>query len=96
MSVWEVGMLESKRKIQLPYSPLEWVQKALQAPGFYIENLTPEIAIQSTRLPGPIHADPADQILLATAMALDAIFVTHDQKILHYLKSHPIVEFFPV
>ena len=94
ISVWEIGMLESKGRIVLPYSCLEWVQKALQAPGFGLENLTPEIAVQSSRLPGVFHGDPADRILLATAARLRATLVTRDQKILHYLKKHPLAESF--
>ena len=92
ISVWEVGMLEAKGRIALPYSCLEWVQKALEAPGFGLESLTPEIAIQSSRLPGDFHGDPADRILLATAASSKAVLVTRDREILSYLKKYPIAE----
>jgi PIN domain nuclease of toxin-antitoxin system len=35
-------------------------------------------------LPGPVHGDPADRILIATARALDLTIVTRDSAILDY------------
>ena len=46
--------------------------------------LSPEVAIASTRLPGVLHADPADRIIAATARQLDAVLVTEDQRLLDY------------
>jgi PIN domain nuclease of toxin-antitoxin system len=46
--------------------------------------MTPKIAIQSTRLPGIIHGDPADRILTATAHEENAVLVTCDEKLLKY------------
>ena len=40
---------------------------ALAYPGIQVVELTAEIAIESTRLPGEFHRDPADQIIVATA-----------------------------
>lgn len=90
ISVWEVGMLEQKRRIILPFSVLEWVQKALRAPGISLASLTPEIAIESTRLLGEFHGDPADRILVATAKSLGATLVTQDSNILSYSKKHAL------
>ncbi|MDQ5917640.1 MAG: hypothetical protein QG660_751, partial [Pseudomonadota bacterium] len=46
--------------------------------------LSPEIAVASTRLPGEIHADPADRIIVATARHLGATLVTADGLLLAY------------
>ncbi|MGD2093199.1 MAG: type II toxin-antitoxin system VapC family toxin [Candidatus Aminicenantes bacterium] len=43
-----------------------------------------EIAIESTRLPGEFHRDPADQIIAATARFHGCPLVTSDSKILDY------------
>ncbi len=88
ISIWEVAMLEVKGRIILPYSCLEWVQRALKAPGMVLMPLTPEIAIESTRLPGLNHADPADRILIATAKDQNATLITCDQNILEYSKKN--------
>lgn len=90
MSVWEVGMLESKGRIEL-YAPCEeWVRKALAMPGLSLAPLTPEIAVASTRLPEPFHGDPADRIIVATARVLGARLVTRDNKILAYARKRHV------
>ena len=84
ISVWEVGMLESKGRINLSIPCQEWVQQALQAPGIALAPLSPAIALASSRLPGQFHGDPADRILVATARALQADLITRDRKIIDY------------
>lgn len=90
ISIWEVGMLESRGRISLPYSCLTWVHRALGAPGIALAPLTPEIAVESSRLPGEFHGDPADRIILATARILGATLVTQDSAILNYSKRQHI------
>jgi PIN domain nuclease of toxin-antitoxin system len=48
--------------------------------------LTPEIAVESSRLPGPFHNDPIDRILAATARIEGLILVTRDRAILDYAR----------
>ncbi len=84
ISVWEVGMLESKGRIRFAEPSLDWVRKALTAPGLHLLPLTPEIAIETSRLPGVLHKDPVDRMLVATARILGGILVTHDQLLLDY------------
>lgn len=62
----------------------EWVRRALGAPGVHFSPLSPEVALDSTRLPEPVHGDPADRILVATARRVGATLVTRDTKILDY------------
>ena len=88
LSVWEVGMLEAKGRIELPLGCLEWVRRALEAPGLALVSLTAEVAIASNRLPGAFHGDPVDRILVATARDLDITLVTQDSRILAYSKEH--------
>jgi PIN domain nuclease of toxin-antitoxin system len=57
---------------------------ALQYPGIQLLALTPEIAVESTRLPGEFHRDPADQIIVATARIYDCPLLTVDDRILKY------------
>jgi PIN domain nuclease of toxin-antitoxin system len=49
--------------------------------------LTPEIAIECSFLPPPLHSDPADRLLVATARALDVPIVTRDERILGYAEA---------
>ena len=60
ISVWELAMLEAKGRLTLA-GPLEgWIAASRVAPGICIAEMTPEITIPRTRLPGSFHAEPAD------------------------------------
>jgi PIN domain nuclease of toxin-antitoxin system len=82
ISVWEVAMLEAKGRVRFAMEVGEWVRRALTAPGVRLADLTPEIAVDSTRLPAPVHGDPADRILVATARRTGAALLTRDERIL--------------
>lgn len=87
ISMWEVAMLAERNRIALSAEPLQWIEKAANIPGVQIIELTPRIAVGSTRLPGNPHADPADRILMATARDTGARLVTCDKRILRYAES---------
>jgi len=84
ISIWELGMLEAKGRITLSRSIDEWVRAALTAPGILLADLTPEISLESTRLPGSPHGDPADRMIVATARVLGGTLVTCEDQILSY------------
>lgn len=87
MSIWEIGMLVEKKRIEIDMDVMDWIEQSLETPGINLTPITPRIAIQSTRLVGTIHGDPVDRLLIATAHEENAIFVTCDQKILRYGKD---------
>jgi PIN domain nuclease of toxin-antitoxin system len=87
ISVWEVAMLEAKGRISLSRPVDDWVRSALGAPGVRLLPLSPEIAIESTRLPGTSQGDPADRILIASARILGGQLATCDRTILKYSKG---------
>jgi PIN domain nuclease of toxin-antitoxin system len=60
------------------------METALNYPGVQLLDLTPQIAIESTQLPGNFHRDPADQIIVASARIHDCPLLTVDDKILNY------------
>jgi PIN domain nuclease of toxin-antitoxin system len=84
ISVWELGVLEAKGRIRLQLPCDQWVREALATPGLSLAPLTPEVAIDSSRLPGSFHGDPADRIIVATARALGARLLTRDTKMIEY------------
>ncbi len=95
ISIWEIGMLAEKKRIQLDMDVIDWILQALDFPGIRLVPLSPKIAIQSTRLPGIIQADPADRILVATAYEENAVLVTCDEKLLQYGKDKFISTYDP-
>ena len=78
ISTWEVLTLHGKGRIQLPSDIDPWLHNAAgatrEAP------LTHEIALAASRL--PLHQDPADRFIAATAQVLDLILATADQRLL--------------
>ncbi len=53
-------------------------------PGVKEARITPDIAIDSSHLPGDLHSDPADRLIIATARHLGMPIVTGDRKIIAY------------
>jgi len=87
ISLWEIGMLQSKGRIQIS-EPLEiWLEKSINAPGVRTINLSPKIIAESVNLPGEFHADPSDRLIVASARIYGATLVTRDQLILKYGKT---------
>lgn len=89
VSAWEIGLLSTRKAIDFHPDPKTWFGNFLSQPGVRLTPLTPEIAIDSCRLPAPprLHGDPADRLLIATARALDVPIVTRDRRILDYAKT---------
>ncbi len=84
MSVWEIAKLVQKSRIDLNMPLERWVYNALDSSLICKINLDERVAIESTRLPGDFHNDPAEQILVATARVHRLTLVTADRKILTY------------
>lgn len=84
ISCWEVAMLHSKGRITLSMPIKVWMRNALDSAGVLLLPLTPEISIESTLLPGDFPGDPADRIIVATAINRGLKLVTRDSKIRAY------------
>ena len=81
---WEIGLLVSRRRLNLLTTPQRWFARLLDVPGIRLAELSPDILIASSFLPGEPPRDPADRILLATARELGARLVTRDRMLLKY------------
>ncbi len=91
ISCWEIAKLVERGRLILPQPVEIWLRLALAYPGIQLIDLAPQIAVESTRLPGDFHRDPADQIIVATARVYDCPLVTLDGKI----RSYPHVQIRP-
>ena len=85
ISCWEVAKLVEYDRLDLAVPVHEWIEQALAFPGIRLIELTPQITVASTQLPGQFHRDPADQIIVATARIYDVEILTTDQRILNYV-----------
>jgi PIN domain nuclease of toxin-antitoxin system len=86
ISIWEVGILSAKGRIQLSVPLRDWVHDALGAAGIRFAPLDASAAAESTLLPGELHGDPADRMLVATARTQNLPLATRDDDILRYGK----------
>lgn len=79
ISLWEIGMLVSKHRITLKVPLLEWLDAAVQA--VTIIPISPRIAARVSIMPESFHGDPADRLIVATAMEMGVPLVTRDKRI---------------
>lgn len=84
ISLWEIVMLENKKRIVLDQPILDWLNRALSAPGVNLVTLSPEIAVESTCFPKGFQGDPADRIIVATAKVNGFALITRDKKIIEH------------
>ena len=84
ISIWEFSKLLEKKRIGISCNPEEWIAEALDMTKLRLTPLTPTIAYRSTSLPQPFKADPADQIIVATAREENATILTKDKTIWKY------------
>lgn len=83
-SIWEIAMLAARDRIDLRMSVEHWVEMALEDGGAILLPMSPRILIESTRLPGTIHKDPFDRILVATAREHDLSLFSKDEPLWEY------------
>jgi PIN domain nuclease of toxin-antitoxin system len=84
ISAWELALLVSKKRLKLTLDVTDWIAKSENLPFIQFVPLTNSIAVKSVNLPLPLHPDPADRIIIATALSVGAPLVTKDRKLLDY------------
>ena len=77
ISCFEVSLLVRRGKLELPLPIDEWLTEALGNSGVESLPITCEIANRAAMLP-EIHRDPADRIIIATAIVHDAKLASFD------------------
>jgi PIN domain nuclease of toxin-antitoxin system len=82
ISFWEIAMLVKRGRLTVEPSVDQWRLRVL---GLGVEEipLTGDVAISAVRLPD-LHHDPADRLIVATAMATGATLVTANDRILRW------------
>ncbi len=83
ISAFEIGQKVSRKSLILPKPIDEWFAEILEDRDFKPLPVTMAIAAQATLLP-PIHRDPFDRMIIATAMQHDLTLLTPDPFIRKY------------
>jgi PIN domain nuclease of toxin-antitoxin system len=89
MSVYEIGLKHAARKLMLTPTLDDWLARAARTPGVAYLPVDRESLLLSTRLPGPIHRDPVDRILLASAALHGLTLATGDRELIRYGEKTP-------
>jgi PIN domain nuclease of toxin-antitoxin system len=84
ISAWELALLVKKKRLKLTLEVTDWIAKSESLPFIQFVPVTNSIAVKSVNLPIPLHPDPADRIIIATALSVGAPLVTKDKKLLDY------------
>jgi len=84
ITAWEIGLMARKGRFRSSLSPQRWFERLRGLPGVQICELSPEVLLGSSFLPGEIHGDPADRIMAATAREYGFTLVTRDRALLDY------------
>jgi PIN domain nuclease of toxin-antitoxin system len=74
---WEASLLVRKQRLDLGMPVREWADVILAIPRIEALPLTPEIALMADGL--PMHADPVDRFVVATALRHGAPMITKDR-----------------
>lgn len=84
ISTWEVAVLVARDRLRLTMDTSDWIVKSEALPFVNFIPLNNTIALKSIHLPGSLHNDPADRIIVATTLSMGATLVTKDDKIRNY------------
>lgn len=90
ISIFEIFLLIKKGKLELATSPDIWLEKIESLPFVKFIPVDNNVAAFSVNLSDFPHKDPADRMIVATALLNNATLITSDQEILKYSKVRAI------
>jgi len=90
ISLWEVSMLDAKGRLVLKPNAETWLDRNTAWP-VEVEPIRPAICVKCSRLKN-FHGDPADRLIVATALCLDLPLVTADRAIVAWAKSSRLIK----
>ncbi|MFU8781248.1 MAG: type II toxin-antitoxin system VapC family toxin [Kiritimatiellia bacterium] len=84
VSIVEFGQLQTAGRIAFKGTLESWVRRGADALQLQIVPLSQPAALLAYNLPGDFHKDPADRMLVATAIEDGLTLITADDRILAY------------
>jgi PIN domain nuclease of toxin-antitoxin system len=83
ISGFEIGLKCRAGKLTLPMPPADWIKEVVEHHNLSILDLDLATCVKATELP-PIHRDPCDRLIIATALAQGMPVVTGDKRFAEY------------
>ena len=84
ISIWEVAMLSARGRLELTVPVEAWIAGVESLPFVRFVPVDNRIAARAVALENFPHKDPADRMILATALGLGAALVTADTRLRAY------------
>jgi PIN domain nuclease of toxin-antitoxin system len=88
VTAWEIAQLANAGRIDLDCSADAWIERFIDRPGIKAVPLSHHAASRAYQLHPLEHRDPADRLLIATAIELACPFVTYDAQIARFGENH--------
>jgi len=88
VSVWEIALLLDQGYVELDVPIEEWVGRFVERPGVSGLPLGHVAASRAYLLRHFEHRDPADRLLIASAIDADLPLVTYDDRIRRFARTH--------
>jgi PIN domain nuclease of toxin-antitoxin system len=88
VSAWEIALLVDTGRIELDIPVEAWVERFVDRPGLEAVPLGHDAASRAYRLHQLEQRDPADRLLIATAIELGCPLVTYDERIARFAERH--------
>jgi len=77
-------MLVDRGRLELTTGVDDWVAASQALPFLEFVPVDSRVALRAVRLPGSFHPDPADRMIVATALVLGAQVVSKDERMHAY------------
>jgi PIN domain nuclease of toxin-antitoxin system len=87
ITAWEVGLLVARGRLTMIVKPQLWFGRLLDVANMRLADMSPDLLISSSFLPGEPPRDPADRIIAATAREYGYTLVTRDRLLLGYAEQ---------
>jgi PIN domain nuclease of toxin-antitoxin system len=88
VTAWEVALLVDTGRIELDIPIEAWIKRFLDRPGIEPVPLSHRAACRTYQLHHLENRDPADRLLIATAIELACPLVTYDERIARFGRNH--------
>lgn len=83
VSCYEIALANNKGRLELPCTANDWFEAALEPAGIELLPLTADVAFKAVNL-SPVHKDPFDRMIIATALSYKARLASVDRLFSQY------------
>jgi PIN domain nuclease of toxin-antitoxin system len=87
ISMLEIANAARRGRMSFDRSLADWFKISQRNPGVRLIDISPEIALDTMKLPSAFHGDPGDRIIAATARVNGLTLCTHDRDLLRFGKQ---------